>query len=61
VLVRAARAKRAAHKRLRFLYILGDDFDGWTMGAMREDAKLTAGSPQAPPPIVFERQTTLSP
>ena len=29
VLVPAVREKRAAHDRLRFLYVLGDDFDGW--------------------------------
>jgi hypothetical protein len=40
VLVPAVTEKRAAQDRLRFLYVLDADFDGWTMGAMWEDAKL---------------------
>jgi hypothetical protein len=47
VLVPAVREKRAAHERLRFLYVLGDDFDGWTMGAMWDDAKLGLKDPKA--------------
>jgi hypothetical protein len=46
VLVPAVRDKRRAHDRLRFLYLLGDDFDGWTMGAMWEDAKLGLKDPK---------------
>jgi hypothetical protein len=46
VLVPAVREKRTAHDRLRFLYVLGDDFDGWTMGAMWEDAKLGLKDPK---------------
>jgi hypothetical protein len=40
VLVPAARKKLEAHGQIRFLYVLGGDFDRWTMGAMWEDAKL---------------------
>jgi hypothetical protein len=40
VLIPAVREKRATYDRLRFLYVLGDDFESWSMGAMWEDAKL---------------------
>lgn len=40
VLAPAVREKRDAHGKIRFVYVLGDDFDGWTLGAMWEDARL---------------------
>jgi hypothetical protein len=30
----------ATHDKIRFLYVLGDDFDGYSGGAMWEDAKV---------------------
>lgn len=30
----------ATHDKIRFLYVLGDDFDGYSGGAMWDDAKL---------------------
>jgi hypothetical protein len=47
VLVPAVREKREQQGRIRFLYVLGEDFDGWTMGAMWEDAKLGLKDPKA--------------
>jgi hypothetical protein len=47
VLVPAVRERRRQHERLRFVYVVGEDFDGWTMGAMWEDAKLGLGDPKA--------------
>jgi hypothetical protein len=43
VLVPAVRARLDAGEKLRFVYVLGAGFDGWTMGAMWEDAKLGVG------------------
>ena len=40
VLVPALQSARNAHERIRFIYVLGDDFDGWSLGAVWEDAKL---------------------
>jgi hypothetical protein len=40
VLIPAVRARRDAHEKLRFLYLLGEEFDGWSMGALWEDTKL---------------------
>jgi SpoIIAA-like len=40
VLIPAVRASIEASGRVRFLYVLGEDFDGWTLGGMWEDAKL---------------------
>lgn len=40
VLVPAVREKLERHGRIRLVYVLGDEFDGWTMGALWEDAKV---------------------
>jgi hypothetical protein len=47
VLVPAVRSALDAHERIRFIYVLGDDFDGWSLGAMWEDAKLGLRNPRA--------------
>jgi hypothetical protein len=47
VLVPAVEAMRESHERIRLLYVLGDDFDGYSAGAIWEDAKLGAHSPLA--------------
>ena len=47
VLIPAVRARRDAHEKLRFLYVLGDEFDGWSMGALWEDTKLGLESARA--------------
>jgi len=36
----AVQAMLDAHDRVRLLYVLGDDFDGYSIGAMWEDTKL---------------------
>jgi hypothetical protein len=40
VLVPALDAKRQAQEEIRLLYVLGEEFDGYTLGAMWNDAKL---------------------
>ena len=40
VLDPAVAALLEAHEKVRFLYLLGDDFDGYSGGAMWEDARL---------------------
>jgi hypothetical protein len=40
VLIPAVQARRDAHEQLRFLYVLGEEFDGWSMGALWQDTKL---------------------
>jgi hypothetical protein len=40
VLVPAVEARTKANEKVRFLYVLGEDFDGWTFGALWEDARL---------------------
>ena len=40
VLVPAVRATLDDEGKIRFIYILGDEFEGWTMGALWDDAKL---------------------
>jgi hypothetical protein len=47
VLAPAVRAKLDAHGKLRFVYVLGEEFDGWTMGAMWQDAQLGASDVKA--------------
>jgi len=47
VLAPAVRGKLEAHGKLRFVYVLGDEFDGWTTGAMWEDAKLGVSGSRA--------------
>ena len=47
VLIPALRKQRDAHTKIRFIYVLGDDFDGWSMGAVWEDAKLGLKDPRA--------------
>lgn len=40
VLLPAVREKLDSEGKIRLMYVLGDEFDGWTLGAMWEDAKL---------------------
>ncbi len=40
VLAPAVRALAEATGKIRFVYVLGEQFEGWTMGAMWADAKL---------------------
>jgi hypothetical protein len=40
MLIPAVRTRREAHGSIRFIYVLGEEFDGWTTRAMWEDAKL---------------------
>ena len=40
VLVPAIEEKLTQHKKARLLYVLGDDFEGYTSGAAWEDAKV---------------------
>lgn len=43
VLVPAIRERLDTSDKIRFVYVLGDEFEGWSMGAMWEDAKLGVG------------------
>ena len=43
IVIPAVRAVLDRHERVRLLYVLGDDFDGYSIGAMWEDTKLGAG------------------
>ena len=40
VLIPAVEAKLAEHKKLRLLYYLGEEFEGFDVGAMWDDAKV---------------------
>jgi hypothetical protein len=40
VLVPAVAKQRDAYGKVRFVYVLGEEFDGWTLGALWDDAKL---------------------
>lgn len=40
VAIPAIEAALAQHERIRVLYVLAEDFDGYSFGAMWEDAKL---------------------
>jgi SpoIIAA-like len=40
VLVPAVRERVEAGGKIRFVYVLGERFESWTLGAMWEDAKL---------------------
>jgi hypothetical protein len=40
VLIPAINERQREGGPLRYIYVLGEDFEGWTMGAMWEDAKL---------------------
>ena len=40
VLIPTIQEHRKAHEKIRFVYVMGEDFDGWTLGAMWDDAKL---------------------
>jgi hypothetical protein len=40
VLTPAVKEKLAAHGKIRYIYVLGHEFEGWTLGGMWEDAKL---------------------
>ena len=40
VLIPAVEAKRQAQEKIRLLYVFGEEFDGDTLGAMWNDAKL---------------------
>jgi hypothetical protein len=46
VLVPAIQAKRDAHEKIRLIYVFGDKFDGWSAGAMWQDAKLGLTDPR---------------
>jgi hypothetical protein len=43
VVIPAVRGMLDAHERIRILYVLGDDVDGFTFGAMWQDTKLGLG------------------
>ena len=43
VLAPAAREMLEVHSKIRYVYVLGEEFEGWTAGAMWEDAKLGGG------------------
>lgn len=43
VLTPAVKDKLDAHEKIRCIYVLGDEFEGWTLGGMWEDAKLGGG------------------
>lgn len=43
-LVPAVEAMIAAHDKVRVLYVLGDDFDGYSFGAAWQDTKLGLGN-----------------
>ncbi|MFF2372326.1 STAS/SEC14 domain-containing protein [Agromyces sp. NPDC058110] len=43
VLDPAVESAIAAHEKIRFLYVLGSEFQGFTGGAMWEDAKVGVG------------------
>ena len=47
VLIPAVRSVLEAHDRIRVIYVLGDDFDGWSLGAMWEDTKVGLRNPRA--------------
>jgi hypothetical protein len=47
VLAPAVTEKLEAHAKIRFVYVLGDEFEGWTLGGMWEDAKLGGGDLRA--------------
>lgn len=55
VLTPAVNDKLGAHDTIRCIYVLGDEFDGWTLGGMWEDARSSGTSS---PPCV---QVTRSP
>jgi hypothetical protein len=40
VLVPAIERQRDTQGKIRFVYVLGERFDGWTLGALWDDAKL---------------------
>jgi hypothetical protein len=42
VLLPAIRERVDAGEKIRVIYVLGEQFEGWTLGAMLEDAKLGA-------------------
>jgi hypothetical protein len=46
VLIPAIREKRDAHQKIRFVYVLGEEFEGWSTGAMWEDTKLGLKDPR---------------
>jgi hypothetical protein len=47
VLAAAVEEKLGAHRKIRFVYVLGDEFEGWTPGGMWEDVKLAGGDLRA--------------
>lgn len=44
ILEPVVRAADEAHEKLRMLYVLGEDFEGYSGGAMWEDTKLGVGN-----------------
>jgi hypothetical protein len=47
VLIPAVEAHLEDHDRIRLLYVMGDEFDGYTMGAMWDDTKLGFKHPRS--------------
>ena len=47
VLVPKVAEHRAAHGKIRFVYVFGEQFEGWTMGALWDDAKLGLTEPRS--------------
>jgi hypothetical protein len=47
VLVPAIRERREAQGKIRLVYVLGEEFDGWTLGALWDDAKVGLGDTPA--------------
>jgi len=45
ILAPAIEKVRAEHGKVRFLYVLGDDYDGYTLGAAWDDMKLGVRHP----------------
>jgi SpoIIAA-like len=43
VLTPAVEEKLAAHDKIRCVYVLGEEFEGWTLGGLWADAKLGGG------------------
>ena len=47
VLIPAVEAHLTEHDKIRLLYVMGDEFDGYTMGAMWDDTKLGFKHPRS--------------
>ena len=53
VLIPALEKKRAVHEKLRLVYVLGNDFESWTIGAVWEEAGLRLKNPNVWEKIAF--------